>query len=163
MADKINNHRRMEILKDLYGKDREEEFNNEKDDIDRIIPIIEEKLSLRYQFKNPFSVGGTGILFLIEEKHSRRLRALKFSRPLPEAHKSAFLIKEEGNKLVRLAHPNIIEVYEIDTLEYGDRKEAAYFIMDYIEDAMDFKKKILFEIFQEKDSILNISRKRLYK
>ncbi len=154
MGDKENSSGKwMDILRDLYGKDREEEYDNEKGAISEIIPKLEEHIKLRYQLIKPFKVGGTGILFLIEETYSKELRALKFSRPLPEAHKSASLIKEEGDKLTRLVHPNIIEVYEVDALEYLDGQEVAYFVMDYVKDAMDLKKKILFEIFQRKTSI----------
>lgn len=154
MGDKGNSSGKWgDVLRDLYGKDREGEYNGEKDAISEIILKLEEHLKPRYQLIKPFSVGGTGILFLIEETYSKKLRALKFSRPLPEAHKSASLIKEEGDKLTRLVHPNIIEVYEVDALEYLDGQEVAYFVMDYVKDAMDLKKKILFEIFQRKTSV----------
>lgn len=154
MGDKGNSSGKwMDILSGRYGKDREEEYNNEKDAISKIIPKLEEHLKLRYQLRKPFSVGGTGILFLIGDKCSKKSRALKFSRPLSEAHRSASLIKKEGDKLTRLVHPNIIGVYEVDALEYSDGKEVAYFVMDYVKDAMDLKKKILFEIFQREISI----------
>jgi len=154
MGDKGNSSGKwMDILQDLYGKDREEEYNDEKDAISKIIPKLEEHLKLRYQLIKPFEVGGTGILFLVEETYSKKLRALKFSRPLPKAHKSASLIKDEGNKLTHLVHPNIIEVYEVEALEYLGGQEVAYFIMAYVKDAMDLKKKILFEIFQREISV----------
>jgi HD superfamily phosphohydrolase len=78
------------------------------------------------------------------------LRALKISRPLPEEYESASLIKQEGDMLTRLSHPNIIAVHEVNTLEFSNGQEVAYFIMDYVEDAMDLKKKMLFEIYQRK-------------
>ena len=154
MGDKENSSGKwIDVLRDLYGKGREKEYNDEKDDISKIIVKLEEYLKHRYQLIKPFEIGGTGILFLVEETYSKKLRALKFSRPLPEAHKSASLIKEEGDKLTNLVHPNIIDVYEVDALEYLDGHEVAYFIMDYVKDAMDLKKKILFETFQRKISI----------
>ncbi len=39
-------------------------------------------------------------IFLIQDKYSNKFRALKISRPLPKKHKSASLIKEEGDNRV---------------------------------------------------------------
>jgi len=143
----------MGVIQNLYGKDRDDEYTEEKEAILKIISKLEDYLKPGYQLVKPFDVGGTGILFLVQETKSKKLRAIKFSRPLSEAHKSAELIKDEGDKLICLVHPNIIAVHEVDVLEYSEKYKVAYFVMDYIEDAMDLKKKILFEIFKEKISV----------
>lgn len=139
-----------EVEKIYRDKGKEDEYLDEKEDITKIISQLDAHLNLRYQLIKPFDIGGTGILFLVKEVvYAEKLRALKFSRPLHGAHKTASLIKEEGDKLRNLSHSHIIEVYEVGILDYSDGKRVAYFVMDYIENAMDLKKKIIAEMKSE--------------
>lgn len=136
-------------LQELYGSKRKNEFEEEIEALNKIIAKLKECLNNRYHILKPIGIGGTAVVFLLEDIHTNSFRALKLSRPIQEAHKSVDLIKDEGEKLSSLDHINLIKVYEVNLLNYSNKKKAAYFIMDYVKDRMDLKKKILFEIFRK--------------
>jgi len=150
----------MEKIKGLYKNSSE--YNEESDDVRKIINKLEEETEQFFQFLEPLSVGGTSILFKVKEKRSNKIRALKFSRPLAGAHKADSLIEEEGEKLKNLNHPNIIGVYEVGSLYYSQGRRVAYFIMDYIENATDLRKRVISDI---KENVQNYEEviKNLYE
>jgi HD superfamily phosphohydrolase len=103
----------------------------------QILPSILKDLSHTYEEPHPIGIGGSGVVFRIRDKWLGVSRALKVARPVAGKQELlAGLLKEETDKLVRLAHPNLIRVFGRGTVEIAG-VTAPYYVMEYIEDVQD--------------------------
>lgn len=150
----------IKIDKDFYStlekkyvkefKDKgKEEWDAEKEDIRKIIPIIGEKIKERYEITKPLNVGGTSIIILIFDKVLKITSALKFPRPqIQKISAFAEIIDKEKSILIKAKHPYIVQIYDHDEIEhqfndFSIKKVIPYYIMEYIEGAVNLEEFLI--------------------
>jgi len=126
-------------LKLLYSRSAslQQAWTTEELQLTAILPRVFDELEHTYIEPFPIGVGGSGIVFRIKDKWLRLTRALKLARPVVGKQELlASLLREETDKLLRLAHPNLVRVYARGNIDVGDTT-APYYVMDYIEGVQD--------------------------
>lgn len=80
----------------------------------------------RYRIERTLGVGSIGVVHLVENLELHRLEAVKILRTVPSTA-VAGRFRREGRALARMAHPNVVKVY--DSGELSDRRP--YLAMEY--------------------------------
>lgn len=140
-------------IKEIYLNEdgNSDAFNNESEKLFSLLEKIEAEISILYELLSPVGRGGSGIVIKLLDKHLKIPRALKIPRPKTDDLIES--IKNEIDNLKNLFQDNIINIYALGEITIEDRAYP-YFVMDYIEDAQDIKKKIrnkLSLIYESKD------------
>ena len=94
-------------------------------------------IAFNYQLIKPLGVGGSGVVSIVQDKNLDVPRALKIARPSPGKERLlARLLQGEASNLVRLSHPNLIQVFA-KGVATADSKDIPYYVMDFVEGAQD--------------------------
>lgn len=127
-------------LKNLYKKlhirhpsSGEKEYEEEKEDLQRIVGEINEKISYRYKILTPLGVGGVSIVIMVEDNYlGQTPRALKFPRP-KKGREELFgeILSSEIKSLREAVHPSIIEIYEEGSIGF---RSFSFYIMEYLDE-----------------------------
>lgn len=129
-------------LKAVYLKEDAEEkpFEQEREILEHVFKKLDEEISDIYDFMEPLGRGGAGIVIKLKDKRLNINRALKIPRPI-----KIDLIESVTNEikyLREIRHDNVISIYTLGELEIAEYEHPyPYFVMDYIKDAQDLKKK----------------------
>jgi len=147
-------------LRKLYGEGNIDELNDELPEIKGILDNIGAQLENSFDIIEPIGRGGAGIVIKIRDKSLDYLRALKIPRPRdPELIDSTRI---EIDYLKKIRHENVIDLYNIgEATSSNSTQKYPYFIMDYIDGAMDLKKKMkeILEINNNDNNSLSIIAK----
>ena len=82
-----------------------------------------------YEILEPLGMGGMGIVYRAVQKQPRRMVAIKMMRfDLAHDHERLARFHAEVNAIVRLQHPNVVNLYE-----FGVHNKRPYFTMEYVE------------------------------
>lgn len=141
-------------LKSIYMKEdgSSSAFDSEWPTIEKLLQKISEKLLISYELIDPIGRGGTGIVIRIKDKRLEVYRALKIPRPIQDV-KLRDSIKNEIAHLSKVRHENIIKIYTMGEEILGHDKIAyPYFIMDYIRESQDIRKKLQSQLNKIDDS-----------
>lgn len=151
-------------LREVYQKnpDTKDSWPAEEPHLRQVIPMVAQKLSFNYFLREPYRLGGSGIVIFVADNNLGVDRILKISRPSPG--KERYLAKvlfRETETLLRLSHQNLIRILAKGSvsleLQYGltarqegtaepastvvgDRshvQDYPYYVMDYIRGADD--------------------------
>ncbi len=112
--------------------------------------------SLGYEYSKILGIGSSAVAFLVEKVKNEqvisheRYKVVKFPRPTQGEFKLSNLraIKGEADKLAKLHHPNIVSVNHIETIKtgvVGKEDSLMWFLMEYIEGAVDLGEFVDFE------------------
>jgi len=127
------------LLEEKYKeiRDGEKYWEQEKDKVLEILSEVESNIKSRYKIKSPIKIGGTGIVIKVCDENLNVYQALKCARPVAE--KEILLTKIIASEISRLresSHPNIVSIFYQGVVNKFD-KEWPYYIMEYIEGAVD--------------------------
>ncbi len=81
----------------------------------------------RYEISKRIGAGGMGEVFLARDEALDRDVALKLVRPHLVDARWAARLRREARALARLAHPNVVRVYEV-----GEHEGRVYLAMEYV-------------------------------
>ncbi|MBI3415908.1 MAG: HD domain-containing protein [Verrucomicrobia bacterium] len=138
-------------LKSIYSKrNLSEAWHAEEQKLRIIVPKVVEAIGFNYEIERPLAVGGAGVVSIVRDKNLGLQRALKISRPSPGKVKLlAKLLEAEAEKLLRLSHRNLIQVYahgmvpgeelaprDAGTSD-GETEEYPYYVMEFVDGAKD--------------------------
>ena len=138
-------------LKAIYTKrNLAEAWDAEETKLRIIVPKVVAAISFNYEIERPLAVGGAGVVSIVRDKNLGLQRALKISRPSPGKVKLlARLLEAESEKLLRLSHRNLIQVYarglvageaatprDTGTPD-GESEEYPYYVMEFVDGAKD--------------------------
>lgn len=131
-----------EKLREIYDKEHENDFKDELPLVKKIVGAVEKDLGGYFEIIEPVGRGGAGIVVKIRDRSLNYFRALKIPRPRnPEIIDST---RVEIEHLKNLRHKNIIDLYYVGEVVLPKTDEKyPYFVMDYLEGALDLKKHIL--------------------
>ena len=131
-------------LKDVYLKEDKntEAYELEQPILEEVFTKIEGKLKDIYDFCEPIGRGGAGIVVHLKDRRLNFDRALKIPRP-KEGEKLTDSVRSEIEYLKKIRHENIISIYDMGEVEVSKYQEYPYFVMDYVKDAKDLRKKTL--------------------
>ena len=132
-------------LKELYEKeDKTTEFYDQEQPIlEEVLTIIEKEFFKDiYEYVEPLGRGGAGVVIRIKDIRLNLDRALKI--PRPKEDKLLESVRNEANYLNKVRHENIISVYLLGNVDLPDYPPYPFFVMDYVENAQDLRKKINF-------------------
>jgi HD superfamily phosphohydrolase len=126
----------LDQLKTKYSK-QDHTDSEECNTAYNIILEIEKALKGKFEITQPINIGGTGIVIKAVDCNLKTNRALKLPRP-KAGQEDNFnkIMSSEINRLCEVTHQNIISVYYTDKIEY-DKKSYPYYIMEYVEGAVD--------------------------
>lgn len=131
-------------LKKLYENEdgNTSAYETEQPILNKVLEKIEAEFKSNgtYEFVEPIGRGGAGIVFRVKDKRLSLDRALKIPRPREE--KLIESVRTEMEYLNKIRHENIIAVHALGEVEISDYPPYPYFVMDYIEEAKDLRKKI---------------------
>ncbi len=126
-----------------YEKDKNEaDFEAEQPLLEKILKKIEEELKEKYELIEPIERGGAGVIIKVKDKRLNFDRALKV--PRPKGEKLIESVKNEREYLTKIRHENIISVYDLGDVSIPEfHLPYPYFVMAYIENASDIRKKTI--------------------
>jgi len=147
-------------IESIYKKEDDNliDYDKEKHKIEKILSEIEHKLKSVYAFVEPIGRGGSGIVIKLIDKQLQIPRALKI--PRPKTDELIESIKNEIDHLKNLKHDNIINLYALGEVKIDEKDHYPFFVMDFIEDAIDIKKKLKTNLSELKESkyLANITK-----
>jgi serine/threonine protein kinase len=89
------------------------------------------RLADRFALENELGSGGMARVFLGRDEVLDRPVAVKLLDPIHGGTDIGDRFEREGRTAARLAHPNIVQVYDAGEAEF-DGKETSYIVMEYI-------------------------------
>ncbi len=89
------------------------------------------RLADRFVLQNELGSGGMGRVFLGRDAVLDRPVAIKLLNPVHGGTDIGDRFQREGRTAARLAHPNVVQVYDAGEAEFGGR-ETPYIVMEYI-------------------------------
>ncbi len=89
------------------------------------------RLADRFALENELGSGGMARVFLGRDEVLDRPVAVKLLDPIHGGTDIGDRFEREGRTAARLAHPNIVQVYDAGESEF-DSKETSYIVMEYI-------------------------------
>ncbi len=140
-----------ERLKILYKKEdgNIKAYKAEQPVLKSVLNEIRKELKDDYEFDEPLGRGGSGIVIRLKDKRLGLDRVLKISRPRgKELIDSAINGIEHLNEI---RHENIIGIYRLGEVKISNYP-CPYFVMDYIKDAQNLRKKTLSLLKEVKES-----------
>src|ERR1035441_2235859 len=133
-----------ELLKAIYLADKNlvDAWPDEEAELLRVIPRAAEHIAFNYELVKPLAVGGGGVVSVVRDKNLSVNRALKVARPSPGKKKLlARLLQGEASNLVRLSHPNLIQVFAKGVITTG-AEDIPFYVMDLVDGAIDADKYV---------------------
>lgn len=107
-----------------------------------IIPTTLDAIKGRYQLLEPIGVGGAAIVVKIHDTNLGTSQALKLGRPiLGKELILSQIIAKEISRLRESDHPNIVQIFMHDSIEWQDQAWP-YYIMEFVEGAKDAERLI---------------------
>lgn len=134
-----------EKLEELYKKQSSstKTFENERAVLGKVLEELKKEIGDIYDFIEPVGIGGGGIIISLKDTRLDLERALKIPRPT-EKKDLIDTVKNEIEHLKKLRHENLINLYGLGELNISSfHSPYPYFIMEYIKDAKDVRKKTL--------------------
>jgi HD superfamily phosphohydrolase len=134
-------------LKDLYTSKSttKDAWAIEGPVLEAVFPPIAREISYNYAFSEPTNLGGSGVIATVINKRSKVNYAIKVARPsLGKERILADLLLSEAGHLSRLAHENVIPIYDRGEIEHLGHI-APFYIMDFIPNVQDIDRYILRE------------------
>lgn len=126
-----------QLEKIYFSHGKNSEWTYEKDIIQVIISQIEIKIKDRYRIIKPINIGGTAIVFLVEDNNLNSYQVLKFPRPIQGNEELiTHILDSEIERLRDASHENIIALNYKGQVATDDTKWPFY-VMEYIEGAQD--------------------------
>lgn len=113
------------------------------------LQAIESNLSAMYELIDAIDRGGASIVVRVRHKKTQVDYALKLPRPRGEEILDT--VKQEIQHLVRIRHENIIAIHDLGEVAVNGNPYP-YFVMDYIRDAVDLRKRLEQLLSQTKHS-----------
>jgi eukaryotic-like serine/threonine-protein kinase len=89
------------------------------------------KLADRFVLENKLGSGGMARVFLGRDELLDRPVAVKLLNPIHGGTDIGERFEREGRTAARLAHPNIVQVYDAGETEF-DGRETSYIVMEYV-------------------------------
>ncbi len=132
-----------EKLRVLYEKEdgNTDAYVSEQPVLEKVLKKIEEEFFKdAYEYVEPIGRGGAGVVIRLKDKRLDLDRALKI--PRPKGEKLLESVRNESIYLNKIRHENIISVYTLGEVNVTEYPLYPFFVMDYIEDAQDLRKKI---------------------
>jgi len=129
-----------ERLEQIYRADvnLREAWASEEALLRQIIPAVVEQLSYVYTLVRPLGVGGSGVVVQLWDRNLETHRALKISRPSPGKERLlARVLDSETKSLLRLAHPNLIQIFAKGAVTLDQEEDYPFYVMDFFEDVQD--------------------------
>lgn len=133
-----------DLLKKKYEDDPNlaDYWQYEESSLKKLTEEICKHIAFNYQLIKPLGVGGSGVVSIVQDKNLNVPRALKIARPSPGKEKLlARLLQGEASNLVRLSHPNLIQVFA-KGVATAESKDIPYYVMDFVEGAVDSDKYV---------------------
>lgn len=130
-------------LRELYKREKvsTEVYEAEQPILRNVLQIIANRDDIKdiYEFDEPIGIGGAGLVLRLKDKRLGLYRALKIPRPKEE---NLISVKSEIEQLREIRHENIIGLYTLGEVEIPNfNLPYPYFLMDYIRDAQDIRKR----------------------
>ena len=128
-------------------------WKSEETQLRRLTEEVCKHIDFNYRLVKPLGVGGSGVVSIVQDKNLDVPRALKLARPSPGKESLlARLLQGEVSNLVRLSHPNLIQVFAKGVVT-ADSKDISYYVMDFVEGAVDSDRFIASPDCKESDFI----------
>lgn len=129
--------------------DGRKEYASELPVLKEALAAIESNISPTYKIVEPINRGGSSVVVKVSHSKTGIEYALKLPRPRGEAYLDT--VKQEMQHLIKIRHENIISIHYMD--EVHVRKYSyPFFIMDYIEGAINLRECLESKIEQAKRS-----------
>ncbi len=93
-----------------------------------LIERVQRALAPDYEILREIAAGGMGVVFAARQRRLDRRVAVKVLRPEQATAIAAERFLAEGRLLARLAHPNIVSVYDA-----GESDGLLYYVMEFVE------------------------------
>ena len=122
-------------LKKLYQeRGKSEAYAKEKEPLREYITALIQELATNrcglYELVRPFSVGGTGVIFIAKHKHLQdRDFVIKFTRPCLKPEDRA-IVENECKVLPLFDHANIIRVIDVGSVNVGESNDRLSFVVE---------------------------------
>lgn len=126
-------------LKEKYLelKNGDDSWTKEFPHLLKILPLLKKDIEFRYSIIRPVGVGGIGIVLEVNDDNLNSSTALKLPRPDPDKiFTFSEIVQEEIAHLLKIRHPNIIEIYYKGSLS-SELGRVPYYIMELITDSKD--------------------------
>ena len=89
------------------------------------------KLADRFVLENELGIGGMARVYLGRDEELARAVAVKVLNPVHGGTEIGDRFEREGRTAARLAHPNIVQVYDAGEADFNG-KETSYIVMEYV-------------------------------
>ena len=87
------------------------------------VPDTHRRLA-NYEILEEIGRGGMGVIYRAQQRHSRRIVALKRIAHQSNSHETLVRFQREAEAAASLEHPNILPIYEVSESEDGLRFSA---------------------------------------
>ena len=121
-----------DLLKKKYESDANlaDYWRAEESDLRNLTEEICKHIAFNYQLIKPLGVGGSGVVSIVQDKNLGVPRALKIARPSPGKEMLlARLLQGEASNLVRLSHPNLIQVFAKGVATTDSKEGSSEFLL----------------------------------
>lgn len=143
-------------LEELYNKSEgvtTADYNAEEPILRRVLEKVADGDHIKdiYDFDKPIGIGGVGLVFRLKDKRLDLYRALKIPRPKED---NLISVMSEIQHLTEIRHENIIGLHTLGEVVIPSDFDLPYpyFVMDYIRDAQDLRKRVNAALDGAKDS-----------
>src|SRR6266571_9529936 len=123
----------MTQLGEIYGSNRLLEFERDQSYLKQALSSLRNRLTPAYQMLHPHRVGGTGVIFLVNQISTGQILALKFNKPIKDAEELA-IVEKERRILPTFNHPNIIRVIDVGVIE-GLTPKLSFILEPFVKDS----------------------------
>ena len=124
-------------LKNLYEEDS---WQVEEEMFREILPLVERDIAPRYELGMPFARGGTAVILMVRDTNLDLTQALKVARPIAGRYPDMTrIVASEISRLQEADHQNIVRLFFHREVAARDCNWP-YYIMEYVQDAMDAEK-----------------------
>src|SRR5208283_4983649 len=144
-----------DLLKKKYESDPNlvAYWQSEEAELRKLTDEVCKHIAFNYVLIKPLGVGGSGVVSIVQDKNLEVQRALKIARPSPGKERLlARLLQGEVSNLVRLSHPNLIQVFAKGVVTENS-KDIPYYVMDFVEGALDSDRYVASAKCKESDFI----------
>lgn len=130
-----------EKLKECYLANEKDltSYNVELPVLKEALEAIQNELSVTYELVEPIDRGGASIVVKVKHKKMGIDYALKLPRPRREQMLDT--VKQEMQHLVKIRHENIIAIHDLGEVPVSEYSYP-YFVMDYIQDAINLRRRL---------------------
>jgi HD superfamily phosphohydrolase len=122
-------------IESLY--DASDASKREVQALKELLPLIEKKIADRYTIEKRIAKGGAGLILKVADTNLSVSRALKVPRPISgRENLLTTIITSEISKLKGLSHPNIVQIFLRDEVQFRGTPWPFY-VMEYVEGGQD--------------------------